>query len=104
VGLAFPVACSLPTLCPSSCVSRLNCERSTWPPSLLVDTSALPSPARLPANFSSSAQDNFRVQVASLSDQLTEVESERARVQSHVGQLQRDLAEVEEGDLPHPSP
>ncbi|XP_048200273.1 LOW QUALITY PROTEIN: ciliary rootlet coiled-coil protein 2 [Perognathus longimembris pacificus] len=42
-------------------------------------------------------RDDFRAQVASLSGQLTSVENELLQAQSHGAQLQRALAEAEEG-------
>lgn len=65
-----------------------------------------PPPARwaVPTDLSPSAQDDSRVQMATLSSRLSEAECRCARAQSRVGQLQKALAEAEEGDHPCPAP
>ena len=63
------------------------------------------SPTGLPPDLGPSAQDDWHLQVVSLSGRLSEAERERAQAQSRATRLQEALAEAEEvTPFPRPVP
>lgn len=82
------------------------CPQAHWPCLYLIpipEVSQHPlasSPTPLPAPLTPyPSQDDWRFQAERLSLHLSEEESKRAQAQSRAGQLQKLLAEADEGDL-----